>query len=47
MLLNKDKKHIDKFVAKMSSDMNFKTVMKSLRLFTPSSQIITGEFKTY
>jgi hypothetical protein len=47
MLLYKDQKHRDKVVARCLVRMNLKTVMKSLRLITPGSQIITGQFKTY
>ena len=47
MLSDKDQKHRDKFGAKMSSDNKLKSVMESLRLITPGSQIITGQFKTY
>jgi len=47
MLSYKDQKHRDKFGAKMSSDNELKSVMESLRLITPGSQIINGEFKTY
>ena len=46
MLSDKDQKYRDKFVAKMSNDMNLKAVMKSLKLITPASQIITGEFNS-
>ena len=48
MLSDKNQKHRDKFVAKMSNDNESQDSYEIFtKLITPGSQIIPGEFKTY